>query len=494
MPAKSRTGAPTTHSSARKMIISTSVVPRSRPIMTSRARIATPGISGSSRWRHSIWPLRARRESRSAPQITRASLAGSDGWIGQAADVDPALRAELRRPDEDRHDQADDRQRHQRISGQPEETLREPRADVHQRQAERDRQRLLEEPVERVAHHLQRLDRRGRQHHHQAERQQQGAAPEDQVVGGEGTAPAARARWRAGGPPTTAGPGSWPGSAPPPRWRRSPRFQDGAREGVSSRAVVGEHVRDAPAGASSTVSPGEASRAASVTTRSMTPSVFPADLHNGNIRRVSRERLGDPGPIGAQQHRAAQPLGGPRDQLVDVGALELPAGDPDDRRVGGQRGRRGVRVGGLGVVDVVDPLHGRHVGDPVGSGVKAASPSRTAPAGTPWARASAAAASALATLCGANGFTSASVASSTAERVRVVAEGAVDQQVLDDPELAWPGHLEGEADRRRRARRAGPPRGRRRCRSPRRHRRRCGPWRRRTPRRSRASRCGRARR
>ena len=43
-------------------------------------------------------------------------------------------------------------------------------------------------------------------------------------------------------------------------------------------------------------------------------------------------------------------------QVVEPGALGQPAGDPDDRVVGLQRGLGGVRVGGLGVVDPGDAV------------------------------------------------------------------------------------------------------------------------------------------
>ena len=48
----------------------------------------------------------------------------------------------------------------------------------------------------------------------------------------------------------------------------------------------------------------------------------------------------DLGPVDADQHRAAQPCRDRRDEIVDVDALELAAGDPDDRRVRQQRTER----------------------------------------------------------------------------------------------------------------------------------------------------------
>jgi hypothetical protein len=53
MPSIRRPGVPMIHSSARKMTSSMNVVPRSSPIITSRAMMATPGSSGMSNCRQS---------------------------------------------------------------------------------------------------------------------------------------------------------------------------------------------------------------------------------------------------------------------------------------------------------------------------------------------------------------------------------------------------------------------------------------------------------
>ena len=81
------------------------------------------------------------------------------------------------------------------------------------------------------------------------------------------------------------------------------------------------------------------------------------------------------------------------------------------------------------------------------AGANARSPSRTAVGGTPNARASAAAASALATLCGALGRTSPTVPSSCADSLPVRHEGTVDEQVVDDAEHRQRRCAEGEPDR-----------------------------------------------
>ena len=69
------------------------------------------------------------------------------------------------------------------------------------------------------------------------------------------------------------------------------------------------------------------------------------DLHDGDIRRVSRER----GDDRARRRRASPPPRQPRrrrrDQLVHRRALELAAGDPDHPRVGLQRATRRRRAG-----------------------------------------------------------------------------------------------------------------------------------------------------
>ena len=41
---------------------------------------------------------------------------------------------------------------------------------------------------------------------------------------------------------------------------------------------------------------------------------------DGDIRRVSGERLLDEGAVGPEQHGTAEPVGDPADELVDVGA------------------------------------------------------------------------------------------------------------------------------------------------------------------------------
>ena len=87
-------------------------------------------------------------------------------------------------------------------------------------------------------------------------------------------------------------------------------------------------------------------------------SVASAHLDDRHIRRVSRHRLDNRPAVGADDDDTAQPGRVSRDEGRDVGALEQPAGDPDDRVVGAEAGVGRMRVGGLGVVDV-----GNLVGD-----------------------------------------------------------------------------------------------------------------------------------
>lgn len=102
------------------------------------------------------------------------------------------------------------------------------------------------------------------------------------------------------------------------------------------------------------------------------PSVGPVEVDHRHLRGVSREGFADQRAVGAEEHDAAQPLRGLRDEFVEHGALGEAAGDPDDRVVGGERRLGGVGVGGLGVVDVRDPADLRDVRDAVGVGAEGA--------------------------------------------------------------------------------------------------------------------------
>ena len=78
---------------------------------------------------------------------------------------------------------------------------------------------------------------------------------------------------------------------------------------------------------------------------------------------MSRQSVTDGRAIAADQHRTDQPIGGRGHQLVDRGAFEQPARDPHHPRERADRRVRGVRVGGLRIVDIGDAVRGRdHLG------------------------------------------------------------------------------------------------------------------------------------
>ena len=380
---------PTTHSSARKISSSMRVVPRSSPSITRMARIAVPGISGISR----LPPLgRAGRRfslraSRSAPQSRKASLANSDGWICRPAELDPALRAAtVGPPTPSTSTRPRKRQRHQRVGQRPGRagaTAR--RSHISGRPIAR-RATASAEPVERRPARARASGRGRGQHHHQARApSSSSAAAEDQVVGGQ--RPVEQPRSPAG---LAA---SRPGPRPAPTRRRAltrgPPPAAAGRVGRGERLppgrVVGEHVERGAAGASSTVSPGAAQPRGLGHDTVHDPSVVRDDLNDRDIRRVSRESLRiAPGRRPSSTAPRSRGRGSRPARRRPRRAAEQPTGDPDDRGVGGQRGRGGVRVGGLGVVDVVDP---GDAGDQARSGAgrarSPAGPRATAAGGTP---------------------------------------------------------------------------------------------------------------
>ena len=168
---------------------------------------------------------------------------------------------------------------------------------------------------------------------------------------------------------------------------------------------------DAHAGASRTVSPGRARSAAVATTTSMTASIdaqspvsATSTSTTGTSGACRASAACDHVAVEADEHGGAQPRRVRAHQLVELRrrALGQPAGDPDDVLEAAQRGGGGVRVGRLGVVDPGHAVRPRRPGRAgAGRGGRPRSPFRTAIGGTPCARASAAAARAFATTCGA---------------------------------------------------------------------------------------------
>ncbi|MFN3612900.1 hypothetical protein, partial [Tepidimonas sp.] len=70
------------------------------------------------------------------------------------------------------------------------------------------------------------------------------------------------------------------------------------------------------------------------------PSVRVRHVDHGDIGRVSGERLRDRRAVAPEEHHRPQPAGGATDEVVDVGPLEQPTGDPDAVYVCRERGRR----------------------------------------------------------------------------------------------------------------------------------------------------------
>ena len=266
----------------------------------------------------------------------------------------------------------------------------------------------------------QRVDRRGREHHDQAEHEQQRRGRDDDVVGRERVVeqPGDARRVRPRRPPTArprrAGRGRGRGRS---RWRRSrAEPPDRVGERVAAVAVVAELVHRGAGGGQQHGVAGDGEPRSDPNCPIHHTSVGVRDLHDGDLGRVSRECLGDSAPGPRPMRTAARSRSaGAEHELVEGRALGQAAGDPHDGVERDQRGGRGVRVGRLRVVDVGDvrrpPRPRRSGGRRDGTPGDRRAPTAGA---TPNERASAAAASALATLCGANGTTSASVPISAA--------------------------------------------------------------------------------
>jgi len=104
--------------------------------------------------------------------------------------------------------------------------------------------------------------------------------------------------------------------------------------------------------------------------------VAPRDLHDGDVRRVSRQRGDDRAAVRADHHRRPQAVRVRGHQVVDRRPLEQSAHHPHHPggRLCGQRRRRGVRVRRLGVVDVAHPGDGRDQVRAVGAGPEPGEP------------------------------------------------------------------------------------------------------------------------
>ena len=84
--------------------------------------------------------------------------------------------------------------------------------------------------------------------------------------------------------------------------------------------------------------------------------VLARHMENRDIRRVSGKCGVQDRGVQPEQDDTAEPITDPLHQIVDGRALELPAGDPHHPPVGLQGGERGVRIGGLGIVEVPHPV------------------------------------------------------------------------------------------------------------------------------------------
>jgi hypothetical protein len=122
---------------------------------------------------------------------------------------------------------------------------------------------------------------------------------------------------------------------------------------------------DAAAGASNTTSPSVGEVCGPGNDEIHGSSVRGGKVDDRDIGRVSGQRVGDLGAVLADQHDPAQAICVLAHELVDLGSLEQAPGDPDDRREGGQARRGGMRVRGLGVIDVANTADDAGLGDPV---------------------------------------------------------------------------------------------------------------------------------
>ena len=149
----------------------------------------------------------------------------------------------------------------------------------------------------------------------------------------------------------------------------------GGRERIAAGAVVEEHVHGGAARRQQhrVPGPGEPGGRVDHTLHRIT-SLVGAHIDDGHIGRVSRKSVGDDLAVATQEHDAPQPLADRDDEVVEARSLGQAAGDPDDRVVRAEGGLRGVRVGGLGVVDPGDAVALRDEGDAVAVGAEGAQP------------------------------------------------------------------------------------------------------------------------
>ena len=392
-----------------------------------RGRGSAPptGTTGTSRCFH--WPSsRSLRASRSAPQIDQRELRQLRGLDAErAAEVEPVPVAvdlgarERRRAPASAIDVAQ-----AQVGHHPPGPHRQPRGAPHQRQPDRDQHRLLADDRHTTSREAYATT---------LEAEKTMTRPSDQQQGRRRAAVVRRRRavqQRDGGgsvaPGLLGGLRSRPGRADLGSGRTSSRGRPCAgeparrgSEGVAALGVVAEHVHRR-AGRRQQHGVARAGEAAAART---TSSIAPVSVATTSTTGISGACRASASAISARSWpiRTA-----PRSRSTDpatsssnAAALGQPAGHPDDVREGCSDAAAACGLVALESSTYATPSTVATCAMRWAPGSTARSPARTASGGTrsrpAWSRlrASAAAASALATLCGAGGRTSSTAASTT---------------------------------------------------------------------------------
>ena len=134
-------------------------------------------------------------------------------------------------------------------------------------------------------------------------------------------------------------------------------------------------------------------------------------------------------------------------QIVEAGPLRLTTRDPDDRLEGPHRGVRGVRVGGLRVVDPGDSVVDAHRGDPVPTQVEVAQPLGDRRRRHPQAAGQRGRGQCILDVVRGGRLNVGDAGQREGEVATLGDEGAVDQQIVHHPQHADGRYSQGEADR-----------------------------------------------
>ena len=160
---------------------------------------------------------------------------------------------------------------------------------------------------------------------------------------------------------------------------------------------------------------------------------------------MSSQCLGEGSPVRAQQHDGPEPRGSGAHQVVDVGSLQQPTGDPHDRVVRGEaRGSR-MGVGRLAVVDPDDARDGGHEGIAVRVGDEALQPVAYGLRGNAVGPGERTRSQGVRHVVG-PGDAEVGQGGELGGLAGHVRARPVDEQVLDQPQLAGARNAEGEAD------------------------------------------------